>query len=651
MLEEIRKVIVMKVSYSRILKVTNPLMYGEDVKAVQNKLNALGYNAGVADGYYGNGTADAVRRLQSKKGLSADGEVGQMTWEALFNTATNPGYSRILKVTNPLMYGEDVKAVQNKLNALGYNAGVADGYYGNGTADAVRRFQSKKGLSADGEVGQMTWEALFNIATNPGYSRILKVTNPLMYGEDVKAVQNKLNALGYNAGVVDGYYGNGTADAVRRFQSKKGLSADGEVGLMTWEALFNFAEGGGTDGELGGNLGDIKKVFIDPGHGGSDPGASGNGVIERDKVLEISMKLGTLLRARGIEVKYSRTSNGAYVGLSERAQMANSWGADIFVSIHANSFTSVSANGTETFLHTNGSNISRELARKINNSIVGKTGTNNRGVKVANFAVLRETNMPSVLVETAFVSNSDDANKLKSNPTGFAVAIAEGILNSSIMSVEKMLEDIKEMQREYGLTYNKELDKYTNTMQVPGLYITFIATTNVYRDHISTPSGGTQIYYKSGDLQIPDWAGSGIDFIGNYEKKTLGIAAKLFDNDKSKIYIKIMSDTSIKIEYHRVIGKNTVTWELGIYLKNDPNASPTDPPLLEAIKSLNGDVKVQTNSTLQFIVVGVIIGAIAYKTIPIAATIAFIKKGTVVSWGIAREVINEFPVTHPGLAN
>ncbi|MGL4873999.1 MAG: peptidoglycan-binding domain-containing protein, partial [Clostridium sp.] len=162
MREEKRKKVTMRVSYSRILKVTNPLMYGEDVKAVQNKLNALGYNAGTADGYYGNGTADAVRRFQSAKGLSADGEVGPSTWNALFNSSTTPGYSRILKVTNPLMYGEDVKAVQNKLNALGYNAGTADGYYGNGTADAVRRFQSAKGLSADGEVGPSTWNALFN---------------------------------------------------------------------------------------------------------------------------------------------------------------------------------------------------------------------------------------------------------------------------------------------------------------------------------------------------------------------------------------------------------------------------------------------------------------------------------------------------------
>ena len=103
------------------------------------------------------------------------------------------------------MQGDDVKAVQNKLNSLNYNCGTADGYYGNATRSAVISFQSAKGLTADGEVGPATWNALFSsssTSTGSTYTRLLKVTSPLMYGEDIKAVQNKLNSLGYNLSLI-----------------------------------------------------------------------------------------------------------------------------------------------------------------------------------------------------------------------------------------------------------------------------------------------------------------------------------------------------------------------------------------------------------------------------------------------------------------
>ncbi|WWU66847.1 peptidoglycan-binding protein (plasmid) [Clostridium baratii] len=159
-------------------------------------------------------------------------------------SSNNSGYSRVLKVTNPLMHGNDVKKVQNKLNQLGYNAGTADGYYGNNTKNAVIRFQKAKGISADGMVGPTTWNKLFSSSSssssssNTGYSRVLKVTSPLMYGNDVKKVQNRLNQLGYNAGTADGYYGNNTKNAVIRFQKAKKISADGMVGPTTWNKLF-----------------------------------------------------------------------------------------------------------------------------------------------------------------------------------------------------------------------------------------------------------------------------------------------------------------------------------------------------------------------------------------------------------------------------
>ena len=419
-------------SYSRILKVTSPLMYGEDIRAVQSKLNSLGYIAGTADGYYGNMTRDAIIKFQTAKGLDSDGEVGPNTWNALFNTSTSgeSGYNRILKLTSPLMYGEDIKSVQNKLNSLGYNAGTADGYYGNGTRTAVIKFQTDRGLDTDGDVGPTTWSALFNTSISGGnnYSRILKVTSPLMYGEDVRAVQNKLNSLGYNAGTADGYYGEGTRTAVINFQTARGLDIDGEVGPNTWDTLFNTSSSGGN-----GVTSNIRKVFIDPGHGGTDPGASGNGLYEKEVVLSIAKKVRNILISKGFEVELSRSTD-QYVSLSDRAAQANAWDADLFVSIHCNSATSSSANGTECYTHPTANTSTKSLSKNMASALASKLGLTNRGHKEANFAVLRLSNMPSILIETAFINNVNDANKLKTREDDFASVIANQIANTSIDS-------------------------------------------------------------------------------------------------------------------------------------------------------------------------------------------------------------------------
>ena len=423
-------------------------MYGEDIRAVQNKLNSLGYVAGTADGYYGNMTKDAIIKFQTNRGLDNDGKVGPNTWNTLFNTSTSGknGYNRILKLTSPLMYGEDIKAVQNKLNSLGYNVGTADGYYGNGTRTAVIKFQTDKGLDTDGDVGPTTWSALFNTSISGGnnYSKILKVTSPLMYGEDIRAVQNKLNSLGYNAGTADGYYGEGTRTAVINFQTARGLDIDGEVGTNTWNTLFNTFNSGGN-----GVTSNIRKVFIDPGHGGTDPGASGNGLYEKEVVLSIAKKVGNILISKGFDVEFSRSTD-TYVSLSDRAAQANAWDADLFVSIHCNSATSSSANGTECYTSPTANTSTKSLSKNMASALASKLALTNRGHKEANFAVLRLSNMPSILIETAFINNANDANKLKTRENDFASVIANQIANTSI-------EDILKVAGNIGLFENSTL--------------------------------------------------------------------------------------------------------------------------------------------------------------------------------------------------
>ena len=400
-----------------------------EIATIQAQLNKKGCSVGTVDGISGPATYNAVISFQNKNGLTADGQVGPATWDVLFDTISGGNsYSRILKLTSPLMYGEDIRAVQNKLNSLGYVAGTADGYYGNMTRNAVINFQSKKGLAADGDVGPTTWSALFNTSTSggSGYSRILKLTSPLMYGEDIRAVQNKLNSLGYNAGTADGYYGNDTRTAVISFQTARGIDIDGEVGPTTWKTLFNTSTSGGN-----GSTSNIRKVFIDPGHGGTDPGASGNGLYEKEVVLSISKKVRNILISKGFEVELSR-SKDQYVSLSDRAAQANAWDADLFVSIHCNSATSSSANGTECYTYPTANTSTKSLSKNMASALASKLGLTNRGHKEANFAVLRLSNMPAILIETAFINNANDASKLKTRENDFASAIANQIANTSI---------------------------------------------------------------------------------------------------------------------------------------------------------------------------------------------------------------------------
>ena len=376
---------------------------GDNVRYLQYGLHILCCSPNGFDGEFGNGTLTAVKKFQSKYGLVSDGIVGDVTWNTLKN---------------------EIATIQAQLNKKGCSVGTVDGIAGPTTYNAVISFQNKNGLTADGQVGTATWDILFDtVSGGTTHTRILKVTSPLMQGDDVKAVQNKLNSLGYNCGTADGYYGNATRTAVISFQSAKGLTADGEVGPATWNALFNSYSSSGSGTLPGGSI----KVFIDAGHGGTDPGAVGNGLKEKDIVLSIATKLGALLNGRGISIKYSRT-NDTYLSLEERARLANAWGADLFVSIHANSATS-SVRGTECNTHPTANTATKTLSGNVSRAIANKFGISNRGHKEANFAVLRLSNMPSILVETAFISNSSDANLLNTRQADFSVTIANSILS------------------------------------------------------------------------------------------------------------------------------------------------------------------------------------------------------------------------------
>lgn len=169
-----------------------------------------------------------------------------------------------------------------------------------------------------------------------------------------------------------------------------------------------------------------KTICIDAGHGGKDPGACAGSAQEKDIALTMAKLIGGKLA--GHTVVYTRTADN-YVALPERTNYANGNKVDLLVSIHCNSATSEKANGVEVYTHTSQSDRSVAAASAIYKKLLAASGMTGRGIKAANFHVLRETSMPAVLVELGFISNAADRAKL-TDPSWqeqAAAAIAAGI--------------------------------------------------------------------------------------------------------------------------------------------------------------------------------------------------------------------------------
>ncbi|WP_066055752.1 N-acetylmuramoyl-L-alanine amidase [Robertmurraya korlensis] len=186
-------------------------------------------------------------------------------------------------------------------------------------------------------------------------------------------------------------------------------------------------------------------VFLDPGHGGSDPGAVAGGYTEANLNLAVAKKVESLLVSRGYVVYMSRTGNTA-LSLLERSQMANNLNTDIFISIHHNSSVDKSANGIESYyyeynpnnpskingdMHNNPDRVNKSitLADLIQENMVDYTGAYDRGTDGSSFSVVRESSMPATLLELGFISNDGERQKLvtDSYQSILARAIADGI--------------------------------------------------------------------------------------------------------------------------------------------------------------------------------------------------------------------------------
>ena len=172
-------------------------------------------------------------------------------------------------------------------------------------------------------------------------------------------------------------------------------------------------------------------IIIDAGHGGFDPGAVGHsGLHEKEPNLAIAKKLAALLEKEGQKIILTRNSD-QFLSLQRRVKLANQSGAQLFISIHANSINNTTAGGVETYYNDSSHEKSRILAEKIHDKLGRNLGVKDRGIKNDNFYVIKYTKMPSVLIETAFLSNPKE-EKLLSSPefqSKAAALLADGIID------------------------------------------------------------------------------------------------------------------------------------------------------------------------------------------------------------------------------
>ncbi|MGM7634707.1 N-acetylmuramoyl-L-alanine amidase [Bacillus sp. Hm123] len=311
----------------------------------------------------------------------------------------------------------------------------AFGYSFNNSSSGAAQALLSRGIAqglADGSFGfnQSIIRADFSVflarAINPDY-RVK--ANTVKFDQDLTVNTNNLNVR------------KGPNSAYGKVGSlNKGLAVQGAYSVGAWYyikagSIKGFVHGNYLDGkgDSGGATNPDPKpepptgnydprikdqvIVLDPGHGGSDPGAIGYGIKEKDVVLATGLKVNEIFKKSPFQVKMTRSTD-KYVSLSGRVSYAQAVKGNTFISIHANAFNG-SANGTETYYYASRKNPhtadSKLLATKIQKRLIAAWNLQDRGVKTKSLHVIRENNMPATLLELGFIDNKKDNAKLKSD--------------------------------------------------------------------------------------------------------------------------------------------------------------------------------------------------------------------------------------------
>jgi N-acetylmuramoyl-L-alanine amidase len=310
------------------------------------------------------------------------------------------------------------------------------------TEVAVRHFQQRRSITADGVVGRETYRALIDAHWKLGDRELAHQSGRLMHGDDVTALQTQLLELGYDVERPDGFFGPVTAAGLRAFQRDYGMVADGICGPQTLRALKQLGRRvvGGSP-QLLREMAVVaaagpsllgKRIVIDPGHGANDPGTvvtDGERVLtEAQLVWDLASRLEGRLQALGVSTWLTRGPSNDK-SEDERADLANEVGADLVLSLHIDGSASSTANGLATYFFggvTTSSTVGERLADLVQRELVARTGLLDNRIHGKAWSLLRRTRMPAVRVEVGYLTSPIDRQRLL-DPT-FSDTIADGLL-------------------------------------------------------------------------------------------------------------------------------------------------------------------------------------------------------------------------------
>jgi N-acetylmuramoyl-L-alanine amidase len=283
--------------------------------------------------------------------------------------------------------GPAVADVQRRLTDLGFSPGVDEvGAFGDGTRAAVEAFQYRRGLRVDGVCGRQTWSALVEAGRHLG-DRFLYRRSPMLRGDDVAELQQRLSALGFDAGRVDGIFGDLTSAALGEFQRNAGLPVDGIAGAATVSELLRFGSR----------------------HGGSELVSA---VRDRERLRQAARTLAGKRVSLGEEgglgatvasVRRLLVSQGAIVTThhhpdgSIQAAEANAAGAEVYVGIRLGEDTGCTASYYSGYRYSSPGG--RRLAELLHPAMSKMLFLPDGGSRGMSLPVLRETRMPAVICE------------------------------------------------------------------------------------------------------------------------------------------------------------------------------------------------------------------------------------------------------------